>query len=362
MSMRGPSIQDVRRQLEGRLEVLETAHAHHVRLRRALVWWGWERRLRREPALVRSVLGSEAAYNDALERVLRRAPDLAVIRDIQRCRVELVVLVHERLASQVWTPGPPCLVEDLERLELLTLGLVSLAPRPDPESGVGGAVGQALLVLGDAAGAVAGLVTLLVTVGAGLALMLASGLGLERRLRHGLGAGPPVAVDPAEAARAEHLTGALELRRRLPGLVTGADFARLSPILCFTATFREPSGGEQAGHAVLRPGFLAFLPEATGPGLLRALTGPESPPVPGRIEVPWIVEQLLFLPSGGDFDTTLARAARAVGGRHWNLGPDSRIALQGLEIHFSEGASELRGQVPGPELKVAAKLLFVRRW
>jgi hypothetical protein len=362
MSMRGPSIQDVRRQLEGRLEVLETAHAHHVRLRRALVWWGWERRLRREPALVRSVLGSEATYNDALERVLRRAPDLAFIQDIQRCRAELEVLVHERLASQVWTPGPPCLVEDLERLELLTLGLVSLAPRPDPESGVGGAVGQALLVLGDAAGAVAGLVTLLVTVGAGLALMLASGLGLERRLRHGLGAGPPVAVDPAEAARAEHLTGALELRRRLPGLVTGADFARLSPILCFTATFRDPSGGEQAGHAVLRPGFLAFLPEATGPGLLRALTGPESPPVPGRIEVPWIVEQLLFLPSGGDFDTTLARAARAVGGRHWNLGPDSRIALQGLEIHFSEGASELRGQVPGPELKVAAKLLFVRRW
>jgi hypothetical protein len=371
MSKQGPSVEDVRRQLEGRLEVLEAASGHHARLHRVLAWWGWERRLRREPGLVRSVLASEAGYAEALERVLRRvdsegwpesAPGLALIRDVRARRAELEALVHERLAAQVWTPGAPSLVEDLERLELLALGFVSLEPRPTHEPGVGMAVGQGLIYLGEAVGLVSGAVGLLVTVGAGLSLMLASGLGLERHLRRRLGAGQTVEVNPVEVTRAEHLTGALELRRRLPGLITRADQARLSPVICFTATFREPSGAEQTGHAVLRPGFLAFLPEATGPGILRALAGPESPAVPGRVEVPWIVEQLLYLPSGGDFDTTLARAAKAVGGAHWSLGTDSRLALRGMELHFSEGGSELRGQVTGPALKVAAKLVFVRRW
>jgi hypothetical protein len=209
---------------------------------------------------------------------------------------------------------------------------------------------------------VVGVVGLAVTVVAGLSLMLASGLGLERHLRRKLGAGQTVEVNPAEVARAEHLTGALELRRRLPGLITRADQARLSPVICFTATFRDRSGMEQTGHAVFRPGFLAFLPEATGPGLLRALAGPTSPAVPGRVEVPWIVEQLCYLPSGGDFDTTLARAAEAVGGAHWRLGTDSRLSLQGMALHFFEAGSELRGQLTGPTLKVAAKLVFVRRW
>jgi hypothetical protein len=94
------------------------------------------------------VLSSEAGYAEALERVLRRvesegwpesAPGLALIRDVRTRRAELEVLVHARLAAQVWTPGPPSLVEDLERLELLVLGFVSLEPRPTPEPGVGGA-------------------------------------------------------------------------------------------------------------------------------------------------------------------------------------------------------------------------------
>jgi hypothetical protein len=342
--MRGPSVEDVRRQLEGRLEVLEAASGHHVRLQRALSWWwGWERRLRREPELVRSVLDCESTYTEALERVLRRAesegwpesaPGPAFLRDVRARRARLEALVHERLGWYVRTSGAPSLVEDLERLALLAQGLVELGPRPVPGPHE------------------------LQKVGGLLPLLLGARRHEWSKWSHELGE----EMERVEAERAAHLTGALELRRRLPGLVSGADHARLSPVACFMAAFREPSGAEQMGHAVLRPGSLVFLPEATGPGILRALAGPESPPIPGRVEVPWIVEQLRFLPSGTDFDTALARAAEAVGGRRWSLGTDSRLTLNGMELRFAEGASELRGQVTGPALKVAASLLFVRRW
>jgi hypothetical protein len=205
----------------------------------------------------------------------------------------------------------------------------------------------------------AGPVAILVLLLGGAALLLASSLGLGRYVRKKLGM--KFDIDPADVEQAEHLTAALELRRRLPALVSQALEGRLSQVVCFPATLREPGGSRSEGHAVLRSDSLVFLPEGTAPGMLRALAGQDVSPLPVRVEVPWLVGQLRHL-SGADFDTALARAAEAVGGRRWVVGPNSNIGLNGVEIHFAQDACELRGKVTGPALKVAARLLFTKRW
>jgi hypothetical protein len=179
----------------------------------------------------------------------------------------------------------------------------------------------------------------------GTALLLASALGLGRVVWRMLGV--KFEVDPVDVAQAEHLTAVLEIHRRWPSLVTRAQESRLSQVSCFPATLWEPNGSERVGHAVLRPDSLTFLPEGTAPGMLRALAGPESEPLPVHVEVPWLVEQLRCL-SGADFDTFLARAAQAVGGRRWEVGPGSNIGLNGVQIHFAQEGHTLRGTVTGP--------------
>jgi hypothetical protein len=368
-SERAPSVEAVRLQLEGRLEVLEAARARYVRLRRALSLWGWERRLRRRPELVREVLLGEPAYTEALERVLRRAesegwsedaPGLALVRDVRAQRARLEKLVRERLDTRVWTTGTPSLVDDLERLELIALQRVWLERRRTPSSfGLGGVVGETLVYLGQLAGELAGPLGLLLLVAGGLLILLASALGLGRVVWRMLGV--KFEVDPVDVAQAEHLSAVLEIRRRWPSLISRSQEGRLSQVVCFPATLWAPNGSEQVGHAVLRADVLTFLPEGTAPGMLRALAGPDTSPLPVRVEVPWLVEQLRHL-SGADFDTSLARAAEAVGGRRWEVGSGSNLGLNGVQLHFARDGYTLRGTVTGPALKAAARLVFTPRW
>ncbi|AKJ03720.1 hypothetical protein ATI61_11931 [Archangium gephyra] len=111
------SSEDVRRQLEGRLEVLETAHAHYRALEEALQKPKWKLHLRPRLEMLRETLRQEPALVEALERLHHRArsegwsetePALVLAHEVEGLRARVGALTRHHLGPSE-TP--------LERLE-----------------------------------------------------------------------------------------------------------------------------------------------------------------------------------------------------------------------------------------------------
>lgn len=104
---------DLRVQLEGRLERLEAAVVQYRGLVRALRSIGWRGRVRRNATLVRDVATTVDEVTEALHRLHQRAPQSRLAHELLRLREELVSRLAQRLVRPVTG-----LREGLESLEL----------------------------------------------------------------------------------------------------------------------------------------------------------------------------------------------------------------------------------------------------
>jgi hypothetical protein len=77
---RGPSPEDVRRQLEGRVETVEAARARYAVLESLLSGRRWKHRLRARPDAIPGMLRQEATLDEALNRIQRRVRILSAER------------------------------------------------------------------------------------------------------------------------------------------------------------------------------------------------------------------------------------------------------------------------------------------
>ena len=406
----GPSPEDVRRQLEGRVEVVEAARERYSRLESLLSERRWKRRLREQPGAIQEVLRHEPSLDEALSRIQRRAevdgwpeelPVLVAVREVRSRRARLEAIVLKRLGSLTRVANAPSLVEALARLEGLVLQPLPLEPAEGEVRLLEGKPGVELLVLvgyfafilGQFATDVMGLhgaLVLLATVLLVLVFALSSRLRIGhywltserlvwkpfrgelvqvplRSIREGgvrldaIGLGVHVDGERSlyirDEQHARRLAALLEMRRQPPFLGLGAS-GRQVDAACYEATLREGPSVVK-GHAVLGRDFVAFFPEGQGPEALRALTGAPSPPQRVPIEVPWLIEQLRFLPSEAAFDECVTRAATAVGGVRWSLA-EARYR-GGLpvwkEIRFTSGPRVLRGKVDWSQQSMAEWLL-----
>ena len=144
----------------------------------------------------------------------------------------------------------------------------------------------------------------------GLGDLYRFGRSVVRRLRgHSSTLSPMSSRDPAL-----WLAAAVELRR-LPVRVTSP----LEEVACYPATFvahRDVPPVE--GHAVFRPGFVAFLPGRwSGLAVLEALTGFTPSASLARIPVPVLFEALRSRVPETTFDACVERAVAATGGVRW---------------------------------------------
>lgn len=408
-----PSPEDVRRKLEGRVEVVEAARARYAALEALLGGGRWKRRLRREPDTVREVLAQEAVLTEALGRIRRRAetegwpeetPVLALVRDVTLRRARLEALARQRLGTLATPTGEPSLEADLPRLEALVSRPLPVAPAPgevrllqhtkqDPNQG------QALLPISAVLGIsfalslafprLMGEVGTLITVGAFLVqvlvILLQAGeywLTSERLVWKPL-LGEPVAVPlrsiPAggvhvhrgwgtvrvEGERtlrmrfvpeAERLAAILEMHRQAPFLGASRAGLKLADVSFYPVTLRE-GGAVKKGWAVLRPRGVSFLPEGTGVEVLKAVTGAEV--TPGlRVEVDWVVDQLRWLPEE-EFDAAVERAVAAVGGERWSVWDTEHRADVPVwrDIRLVNGAKVMSGKVDWSQQAQAEKVL-----
>ena len=145
-----PSPADVRRQLEGRVEVVEASRERYAALESLLSGGRWKRRLRGQPEALRAVLRHEPAFHEAQDRIQRRAqadhwPEhsqvLVTLREVGALRSRLEALVRKRLGELAPVSGAPSLVEELTRLEGLVFQSIPLELAP----------GEVRLLEGDSA-------------------------------------------------------------------------------------------------------------------------------------------------------------------------------------------------------------------
>jgi hypothetical protein len=403
-----PSPEDTRRQLEGRLEVVEAACARYAAVERLLSSWHWQTRLRQQPEALRELLQHEPLLEEALARIRRRAelegwpehlPVLATVRDLRASRARLEALAHKRLGTLRPTQGPPSPREDLARLEAL-----ALQPLPEDLK-----PGEVCLLQGGAEiplGASLGLITLsLLSLYALFAMSILVGsmsigflsalfvhfqrssgkywLTRERLLWKPF-FGDPVQVPlrslPTEGVRplprersvlllgertvrlsyvedARRLALLLELHRQ-PLFLEATDAGYLEDVVCYAATLYEQGARVQRGFVILRPGYVAFVPKSAGRQMLATLL-PSSLARKTPIDIPWLVEQLRHLGSGAHFDVALARALSAVNGFRW-VAPHARYSAHApvwKELSLVNGSLTLTGKVGWPEHVVAQRLL-----
>ncbi len=410
--------EDLRRQLEGRLELIEEALERYGWLEDALKDRDWQRLLRSQLALVARAVEGEAACAEALERATRRAevegwpkdsPVLALVREARALRTRLEARVRERLASVASVSGAPALEADLRRLAALVKDPVSLELAPgEPFSqrmASTGTVVQYAVGFLYPLGMLALLYLVLAAVLLGHALLgIAAGvlvlLGLAnmgtvsqwmrpgtvwftpQRLVWVPSLGEPGAVRLDSIAdggiRLEKGTVTVEGDRRLrisglphllaerlclwletyrhPELRTRTTLvAHATEAMCFPAMLRRDKQWEQ-GHAVLMRRMLFFLPGAdAGPALLRAASGRV---LATRVELAWVLEALRWQPES-DLDAYLLRAAKATRGAAWpaDLARHSRDVPLEHQVHITYQDQVVVGQVHGQERDDAARIL-----
>lgn len=116
--------EDIRRQLEGGLEVLEAAHAHYTTLEKALQEPRWKLNLRLRLDMLREARRQEPALEEALERLHHRARSegwagteaaLALAYEVEGLRGRLVTLASSQLGPPEDPEAP--VTRWLERLE-----------------------------------------------------------------------------------------------------------------------------------------------------------------------------------------------------------------------------------------------------
>lgn len=412
-----PSQGDVRRQLEGRVELLEVACERYRMLGTALRHFRWQRALRARRALVAEVLEHEPAVLEALERTRRRAeaegwpardPVLTAVRELERWRERLHARVRRRLGEEPAPGGGEAsLAEGLARLDASVGKPVRLTLAP-AEAYIFEAkktwAGPKLVVI--CGGALLGLllygglsaVTGIWGVLFGLLLSMASARGLFLTL-HDEGLvltterllWTPVRVEPVEVRldsipeggvgvepsgtlvvqgeRTVRVRGlALETARfvaflvdvlRQPGLLDRVQAGRgvMVGAVCFPAVLHHASGAVgQQGQAVLTSRAVFLLPEDAGPQLLRLATGLTTEQVP----LAWVVEMLRWLPEPG-LETYLTQAAQALGGLCWWRQDASYLLsepfLRPSRVIIYSTAGKLQGTPDPAGLRLAKSIL-----
>jgi hypothetical protein len=133
------SSEDLRRQLEGRLEIIEAARKRYATLEKQLSTISWKRRLRTQTGFLQEVLDQEDALDEALTRARRRGevegwpeslPALEPLRDVLRRRAHVGMLVRKRLAELAVSLGTPDLRKDLTALRSVLQEPPVLMPAP----------------------------------------------------------------------------------------------------------------------------------------------------------------------------------------------------------------------------------------
>ncbi|WP_375764709.1 hypothetical protein NR798_23585 [Archangium gephyra] len=128
------SSEDVRRQLEGGLEVLEAAHAHYSALEEALQAPKWKLHLRPRLETLREARRQEPALVEALERLHHRArseawagtePALVLAHEVERLRARVGALASQQLGSPEEREASLA-----RRLEQLERSVVQSLPAP----------------------------------------------------------------------------------------------------------------------------------------------------------------------------------------------------------------------------------------
>lgn len=401
-SSEGPTPEDVRVQLEGRVEVLEAALRRDAILESVLSGPGWKRRWREQPMLVPEWLGQEATVEEALERVSRRArvegwadtlPVMEGLRELEACRERLKALVRKRLSRLVSVTGAPVLKVELARLDRLVRKRARLSLEPGEEllfqaarslpTTLGHRVPRALLLLYTYAyvllhsllgmsWALVALVALMLPpvfwlwarsgrvwmTSKRLLWMPALGEAVSVPLSTIVPGGVQLGVGPAfdlkvdgeprfqmsELVGAEALATLLELHSQPPlrGLVRSG--VRLGDVVVFFGSLEEEGKATRYGCAVLRPAGVSFLPDEAGRQVLSVVTGRTSALAP---DVGQVVEQLRWL-SGEEFDTWLTKLVTATGGVSWSaqdslLKRDNGPLTQVFRV--SRGSQVLKGEV-----------------
>lgn len=126
-----PELADLRRQLEGGLEVLEACSARYRELSEVLNRRGWKEQLRQAPGLLSDAVHAESSLPEVLARLQRRAehepgrqgPASQWLRSLEEERAALSRHIARRLSGR----AEGALAEQLGRL-----GAVALKPLPLP--------------------------------------------------------------------------------------------------------------------------------------------------------------------------------------------------------------------------------------
>ncbi|MET0405594.1 MAG: hypothetical protein ABW123_24460 [Cystobacter sp.] len=409
------SPEDVRRRLEGRVETVETARARYQALNNLLEDRRWKRRLGKDLGPLDEVARQEPDFEEALSAIQHRAqkedwprehPVLDTVREVLRRRDRLDALLDKQLGSRP-SPEPPApsRLERLTRLRALCVrapvpslvpGEILLAEGHSHPSALpfsAHVVGLFLLVLVSSTLFLGLCVGLAVGVGAGMIPLLLR--AWRRSARYWLtperlvweafpgeltqlllrdippnGVSVPFTNGIHVAGPHETLTlgmgrdeqqrmlATLELYRRAP-LLGHAASRPLPDVVCFPATLQP--GAVREGCAILRPGYLAFLPEDRLADVFQAVTGEPWTHLP--LELRHVLETLRHLPSGAEFDASIERAVAQAEGVLWSPKACVRYDAQQpvwKQLHFKSieaPARALSGAVERREGDTAERIL-----
>ncbi|SET95885.1 hypothetical protein SAMN05443572_10468 [Myxococcus fulvus] len=410
----GPTSEDVRLQLEGRAEVLESAHARTSVLESALRSRAWKRKLRAKPTLVEEWLEQQPRVVEALEHAKRRAereawpeslPLMRVLRELDACSKRLAPLVRRRLSRHAFVSGPIALATELRRLDTLAKQRVSQTLEEGEvllfQTQRSGSVpvrqtplrwsSLALALLGVSAliyflpvdgRPVGGWLLMALLVVPMVMMLLRSGwLTLtSERLMWSPVFGEAVSVPLSSIAqggvqvsklyslKVDGMPGVtvpylvesnlvatlLELHTQAPLRGLARSGVRLENAVLYPATLREDGQG-RSGWAVLRPGGVSFVPNGQGPQALATVLGRPSAI---QAEVNWVLDSLRWLPDS-ELDGVLARVVEATGGVSWSAWETSRRGDVPLwkRLTLSHGHRVLSGQVEWSSLGATEKVL-----
>ncbi|MDY7227254.1 hypothetical protein [Hyalangium rubrum] len=406
------TLEDVRRTLEGRLEVIEAAQKRYAVLERRLKGAGWKRRLRAWRGFSKEVLQHEAELAEALSRARRRAelagwpetlPALEPLRDVGARRARLEALVQKRLGELALPSGPPTLEEDLVRLEAVLREPRVSAPGPGETRLLEmkrneyfplpvAALIAVFLPLVHFASLWGGTTPALITVVTFVCLLVTYALRAgefwltSERLVWRPVLGEPVSVSlrsiqaggvqverfmrsvRVQGDRRVHvryveplhkLAALVEMHRQPPFLGSSRGGQRLSNVSLFEVVLWEGPGHRvRTGWAVLRPEGVSFLPVGSGTQTFQAITGAAAP-AGVNLDVSWVLEELRWLP-GTEFDACLARAVKATDGVYWSAWEARRASGVPVwkEIHITRvhGTGSMSGKVDWSQLDATERL------
>jgi hypothetical protein len=393
------------------MELIEAAGKRYGRLEKWLKSIAWKQQLRARPEFIQEVLGQEDLLSEAIARTQRRGelegwpqtlPALEPLRDVLRRRARVEGLIRKRLEELTALTQAPALKTDLAHLEKLVREVPSITLEPGEtrvlEMKRTQSIPPPLAILiflivpfVHLTALFAGTTILLFAVAAFIAVLTAYVMRAgefwltSERLLWKPAVGEPVSVSLRSiregGIHVEHLTRSmrvegdrtvhvryvepleklaalLEMHRQPPFLGASRGGLRLPEVSFYPATLREgPGAVVRPGYAVIRPQGVSFLPLGAGSKVLSAITG-KVPPAGLTVEVPWVVEELRWLPEA-EFDACLDRAVKASGGVHWSAWESRRKLGVPVwkEIHITHGSHSLNGKVDWSQ-QAAAERVF----